>query len=514
MANVDWWSPENITAAVGALLGLVAPIVGAGYQLRTRRGKRIGHRVQMDTTIGSGDDGKHQSKTQRGIFAVQPGISNPTLVLLRIENNGTTSIAETDYTNPDKNHGLTVVFRGRTVENFEVIPDPKATHLLNHFASVDGHERIRHNDNVIHLPRVPLNKGRHFKLLVLLSGGNVGSDVDVTGDIRDGDVKPTRSMSVDDKAPLFSRLALGTVIVLTLSIFTLAGTIVFRHPARPIGCATGTVKVVGSTAFAPAMQELAGRYQADCPGSEITVTANGSNEGVREVAESGGVKRGSPALLALSDGPRPGSLTQLSENRVAVVAFALVVNDKVNVTNLTAARIRKIYRGDVVNWQQLGGPDLPIRLVSRDANSGTRDLLRRRILGGQGEPAFTSRDCENNDSPQDKIIRCELGSTDEVLTTVARMPGAIGYSELRAAATATGLHTLNIDGQAPSVKAIGDDTYRFTEIEYAYTNGTPAADSLTASFLNYMIRSSGQDVLKAYGHLPCYTPEGLKRCQP
>jgi hypothetical protein len=50
---VNWWSPENIVAAVGALLGLVAPAVGAVYQLRTRRGKRIGHRVQMDTTISN-----------------------------------------------------------------------------------------------------------------------------------------------------------------------------------------------------------------------------------------------------------------------------------------------------------------------------------------------------------------------------------------------------------------------------------------------------------------------------
>jgi phosphate transport system substrate-binding protein len=98
---VDWWSPENIIAVVGALLGLAAPAVGAFYQRRTRRGKRIGHRVQMDTTIGSGDDGKHKSKTQRGIFAVQSGISNPTIVLLRIENNGTSRIDETDYTNPD-----------------------------------------------------------------------------------------------------------------------------------------------------------------------------------------------------------------------------------------------------------------------------------------------------------------------------------------------------------------------------------------------------------------------------
>ncbi|GAA4556661.1 PstS family phosphate ABC transporter substrate-binding protein [Planotetraspora kaengkrachanensis] len=511
---MDWLSPENVVAVVAALLGLVAPAAGAVYQLRTRRGKHIGHRVQMDTSIGgNAGDTQAQPDAPLGLFTDQPGMSNPTLALVRIENTGTSSISDADYTNPDKNHGLTVVFAERTVRSVEVIPDPKAEHLLGHFVPVEGKGGMQYNGNTIRLPRVPLNEDQHFKLLVLLSGGHAGDKIDVTGGIQDGKVERTRSMSVDDKPPLFSKPALGTTIVLAVCLLTLAGIIVFRQPAPPIGCATGRLKVVGSTAFAPAMKELASRYVAECPGSEITVDAHGSNEGVRELAEAGGADNGSPALLALSDGPKPASFTQLREDRVAIAAFALVVNDKVNVKNLTVDEIRRIYQGDVVDWKDLGGPDLPIRLVSRDANSGTRDLLRRRILDGQGEPAFTSRDCENKNSPQDKVIRCELGSTGEVLKTVARLEGAVGYSELGAAATTKGLHTLNIDGHAPSIKAIGDDTYRFTEIEYAYTDGAPASDSLTSSFLNYMIRGNGQEVLKAFGHLPCFTPDGLKRCQ-
>lgn len=508
---MDWFSSANVIAVVAALLGLVAPAVGGFYQLRTRRGKRIGHRVQMDTAIGG--DGQGQPRARLGLFTNQTGMPNPTLVLLRFENNGTSSIAETDYTNPDKNHGLNIVFAERAVGSVEVIADPNATHLLRHFDPVEGKGGLQHDDNTIHLPRVPLNEDQHFKLLVLLSGGPVGSKIEVSGGIRDGKVERTRSMSVDDKPPLFSKLALGTTVVLALCLFLLAGIIVF-HSSAPMGCATGRLRVVGSTAFAPAMEELAHRYTAECPRSEITVDAHGSNEGVRELAETGSAaKHGSPPLLALSDGPKPAGFTQLKEDRVAVAAFALVVNNKVDVTNLTVDQIRRIYRADVVNWKELGGPGLPIRLVSRDANSGTRDLLRRRILGGQGEPGFTSRDCMNKNSPQDKIIRCELNSTAEVLNTVARVPGAIGYSELRAAGTAKGLHALDIDGQAPSTKAIGEDTYRFTEIEYAYTNGTPAPDSLTSSFLNYVIRGSGQEVLRDFGHVPCYTPDGLKRCQ-
>jgi hypothetical protein len=49
--------------------------------------------------------------------------------------------------------------------------------------------------------------------------------------------------------------------------------------------------------------------------------------------------------------------------------------------------------------------------------------------------------------------------------------------------------------------------------EYAYTYGSPSPNSLAASFLNYSLRGAGQDIMQAHGQLPCYKPEGLRRCQ-
>ncbi|MFH9988103.1 hypothetical protein ACH4N5_20765 [Streptomyces luteogriseus] len=38
------------------------------------------------------------------------------------------------------------------------------------------------------------------------------------------------------------------------------------------------------------------------------------------------------------------------------------------------------------------------------------------------------------------------------------------------------------------------------------------ADSLASSFLTYLARGNGQDVIRTHGHLPCWTPEGLTLC--
>lgn len=114
--------------------------------------------------------------------------------------------------------------------------------------------------------------------------------------------------------------------------------------------------------------------------------------------------------------PRTGRRlsTQLREDRVAVSVFALVVNDKVSVKNLSTGDIRRIYRGGITNWKQLGGPALPVLLVSRDANSGTREVFQRRVLL-RNEPANSSRDCESKDDGEAKVLRYELDSTEQVL---------------------------------------------------------------------------------------------------
>ncbi|MFF0106162.1 substrate-binding domain-containing protein [Streptomyces hirsutus] len=201
----------------------------------------------------------------------------------------------------------------------------------------------------------------------------------------------------------------------------------------------------------------------------------------------------------------------LRENRLAVSLFSLVVNKDAEVKDLSTADVRRLYRGEITNWSELGGRDVAVRLVSRDANSGTRQVLQHRVLG-RGEIANSSLDCRHKDDPTAPVLRCELDSTELVLRTVAGLPGSIGYSEFNRAAAAQGVDRLSLDGNAPSVDALerGDHSYPFREIEYAYTYGRPPANSLASSFLTYLTRGIGQDVVHTHGHLPCLNP-GIQR---
>lgn len=507
---MKWLNPENVVALLTAVVGVAAAVGPFWYERRVPRRKRIGYRVQMDTPIG-GDARNGHGTVRLGLFDDSPDMSDATLVLIRIENDGAQGISAADYTGPDT-HGLTVHFTDRTVRGLAVTQtNPEHAHLMAHFTPAAG---MRHDLNRIHLPKVPLNRGQHYKLLVLLGEGGVGSPVRVTGGLQDGDVMPNESTTPDDKPPLFSRPARMITVALAVCVVALATLTVLRDDGAPppMGCATGKLTVTGSTAFTPVAEELAEKYQQQCPGSEVTVDTHGSTAGIRGLDEEGrAAEGGSPPLIALSDGPKPNGYPALRESRVAVSAFALVLNDRVPLKGLTTTQVRKLYAGDIRNWKQLGGPDLPVRLVSRDANSGTRQVFQRRILG-RGEPANSSQDCVGPDDSTSTVIRCELDSTEQVLARVAALPGAIGYSELRSGTGPQGLHRLRLDGREPSIEHIGADGYPYHEIEYAYTYGSPPADSLVSSFLAYMTRGSGQDVMRTHGHLPCAAPEAAKPC--
>ncbi|MFF9147804.1 PstS family phosphate ABC transporter substrate-binding protein [Streptomyces sp. NPDC014861] len=519
---MEWITAENVVAVVTALAGVLVSVVAIWLdRLRPQR-KRLGYRVQLNTPLHKEDAGRGGGVTTvRAGEVLGNSADGATVVLLRIENDGDLDITHGDYGTTPTEPALRLTFgKGAAAVNVGGV-----------VATVpQGWESVRDDlkrapelglaGNAVLVPRVALGTGQYFKLLVQLAGPVADGRIEVDGHIVGGSIRRNHSTTPDDQAGRFSPAARTVTVVLTACVVALAALVVRERTPPPIGCARGTLTVTGSTAFAPVVQEVAKAYEKDCAGATVTVDADGSTSGVRDLAEAGSRAgaEGSPAVLALSDGHGPAGYPRLREHLVAVSLFTVVAHDAVPVESLTLEQIRALYRGDVARWNQLEGPglpahlpDLPVLLVSRDANSGTREVFQRRVLG-RNEPAHSSRDCATVDDPEAEVVRCELDSTAQVLATVARLPGAIGYAELGAVATAKGLHRVDLDGRAPVLEELGTSPYPYREIEYAYTWGDPPGDSLTASFLSYLARGRGQDIVRARGHLPCATPKGLRIC--
>jgi ABC-type phosphate transport system substrate-binding protein len=495
--------PWEITLTV---LGVVIPTAAGVYEFFFVGRKRLGYRIQMDTRA-FGED-----------FA---GARHPSLVLVRIENNGSVPVDVDDYMESEP-VGLSVRFpRRRVVRAF----DPTRRGPSSPTNAIPGlnQDPERADPDVLRLPRVPLNPNEHYKVLVVLDeldGENAPErDGDESDAVMESRIKGGRIARTRYRARV-SRGVVGLITVMAALIVALYY-VSEGSTTAAVDCASGRLTVVGSTAFRPVVEKAAQSYRQACrdaPGEvDIDIRAAGSQEGIRALDEAGrAAGEDGPAMLAFSDGRKGDGHPQLLPRPVSFSLVTLVVNKEAGVQDLTPDQIRRIYTGRYLNWKDVGGNDLPIALVGRYSSSGSRRALEERVLGGATEPNFTSHDCRNRVArPDNPALRCERGSTGEVLDTVAVTPGALGYAEAYAATgQADRLHLVRIDGHPADLDAADRGVYPYWATEYAYTYGLPAADSLVAGFLRYITLEVGQDVIREYGQRPCADLANPRLCRP
>jgi len=249
-------------------------------------------------------------------------------------------------------------------------------------------------------------------------------------------------------------------------------------------CATGTATASGSTALLPLVQKAATLYQGKCPGSTITASGGGSSTGLANVAAG-------TSDIGNSDVPVSNAKTidptTVTDHQVAIVVFAVVVNPKTGVQDLTLKQVQGIFAGTTTNWKDVGGKDLPITLIERKPGSGTRLTFDKTIMQGTAESTTPA-------STQD--------STQLVLQGVAGADGGVSY--LAASSADATVTAVTIDGQKPNGDAVKAGKYPFFSHEHMYTKG--AGSALAQSFISYILSDEFQTgELTTLGFLPLTT---------
>jgi phosphate transport system substrate-binding protein len=362
-------------------------------------------------------------------------------------------------------------------------------------------------------------KGR-FTLMVVLSGTQP-RDQNASGDAVRAKM-PIEQMSdlldgeIDEESPRGGPRA-RSLVVAGLTGLLLAGLILGLllspappRAATPTACAGGSLGLIGSTAFSPVAQTIAREYARGCPSARITVPASNSGSviGLRDLLAAGADHRAA-GLIAMSDGRAPGTDHGLAGRPVAIIIYTVIVNNAVPFNDLTAADIRGIFDGTQTNWDQirgpdgLPGPDLPIKIISREPGSGSRNTFDRYVLVLPAAAAAAS--CTSDVSPRIAGgVDC-VRSTDGMLQAVSAIQGAIGYAQIGdvAAYRGGGIQATAIDGLGGRFGDIGrtPGTYAFWTTEYLYTYGP--ATGLARAFLRYLGTPTAVSDLEAAQYTPC-----------
>jgi phosphate transport system substrate-binding protein len=250
-------------------------------------------------------------------------------------------------------------------------------------------------------------------------------------------------------------------------------------------------------------------------GVRVLVSGMGSSSGIEAVGET------HTADIGTSSRDPKGAEVDLPVKWIPVAndGIAVIVHPSNPLSALSRAEIRAIFAGEITNWRQLGGDDVPVTLINRDESSGTRDAFDVTIMDG---------------TPFD-INAVVLPGTGQVREVVTRSRGAIGYISVGFVAPRfvdTQVKALSIDGIEPSDANIDAETYPLARKLYFILpdtdrasgtnqegNGADESDiakrQLAGQFLDYVLSDVVQNgAVRDAGFLPVLSGQTNGQAEP
>lgn len=246
-----------------------------------------------------------------------------------------------------------------------------------------------------------------------------------------------------------------------------------------------TLQIEGSTTVGPIADAFAEYFKKVYPDLDITVKKTGSGDGAAalvdsrcDVATMSRFMKGKEFKDAVESGVYPVA------HVVAMDGVCVVVHPSNPVKGLTKAQIRDIYMGKITNWDQVGGPSMPIVVISRDTSSGTYEtfhglVMEKKEMGSGVEYV--------NANPQ---------AHARVKTT----KGAIGYVGI--GFLDRSVKAVKVDGILPSRQTIASGVYPVARPLFMFTNGYPTLGTMVHKFCTFYLTEKGQELVEAKGFVP------------
>ena len=263
-----------------------------------------------------------------------------------------------------------------------------------------------------------------------------------------------------------------------ISLITLSSLAVFSS-----SFAKENVVVSGSTTVLPVMQKISEHLMQKDPSVVIELSGGGSGSGIKalneqltQIAMSSRKIKDKEVKTAKEKGVEP------FEIQVAVDAIVPIVNPKNTLKSLSLDDLRKIYKGEIKNWKEVGGSDAPIVLVSRDSSSGTFESWESLVMKNQRV------------SPR-ALLQTSNGT---VVQTVSTNPNAIGYIGL--GYVVPFIKAVEIDGVKATPESAKNGKWPLSRDLYLYTNHQP--QGAVKKVTDFCLSDEGRGLIKKVGFIP------------
>lgn len=171
----------------------------------------------------------------------------------------------------------------------------------------------------------------------------------------------------------------------------------------------------------------------------------------------------------------------------ALVFIASLENE---LKSLTTQQIKSIYKGEITNWKDVGGKDMPLIAYQRNKDSGSQTLFDKLVNLGD----------ELMEAPKDRRIDSMIGLL-EAVADYDNSEGALGYTvyyyltnmEKEKLSTSK---ILSVDGVVPSNDTIAKGEYPFVNDFYVVICKDAKEDSPERILYNWIKSEQGLELVE------------------
>jgi phosphate transport system substrate-binding protein len=267
--------------------------------------------------------------------------------------------------------------------------------------------------------------------------------------------------------------------------------------ANTISAQRNMMQIKGSDTLVNLVQILAESYMAKNPRSPIAVLGGGSGTGIAalingtcDIANHSRPIVEKEIQMAKDNGVTPHTFV------IAVDGLSVIVNEDNPVSQLTMDQIGAMFRGEIKNWKEVGGPDKVVSLYGRQSNSGTYGFFQEHVLGNQNYSAHMK----------------QMNGNAQIVEGVTADKVGIGYVGVGYVADAQGnvkkgIKILEVSKDANSAAysplnkaAVDSGDYPIARGLLQSTAGTPKGAVL--DFLKFELSPEGQKIVEKEGFFP------------
>lgn len=181
---------------------------------------------------------------------------------------------------------------------------------------------------------------------------------------------------------------------------------------------------------------------------------------------------------------------------IARDAFIFIVREDCPVEGLTLDQVRGIFSGRITNWQEVGGPDVPILAITRNRNSGSQETMRHLVM------------CGRDTAPMSEDTSAHLEPAQDMFGPFGMLNRHYGqgiaytfYSYWEHMARRRGTKALAINGVAPTAETIASGEYPLCTSVYAVIRSTEEPDSPARRLREWLLTDEGQAVIERTGYV-------------